>query len=69
MWGEKVADMCAACTGMRVPVRLIIKAENTLSFLPWKEVLGKGDVGKKLGSHGHRGTLKRGGMDHMARQG
>lgn len=50
-------------------VRLIIKAKNTLPFLPWKKVLGEGDIGKKLGSCGHRGTLKRGGMDPTVRQG
>lgn len=55
--------------GMKVVVRLMIKAKNTLSFLPWKKVLGEGDVGKKLGSHGHHGTLKRGGMDPTVGQG
>jgi len=53
---------------MKVPVRLIKKAKNTLSFLPWQKVLGEVDVGKELGSHGQCGTWKRGGMDPMARQ-
>lgn len=52
-----------------MPVRLIIKAKNILSFLPWKKVIEEEDVEKRLGSHGHRGTLKRGGMDPIARQG
>lgn len=61
--------MCGACRGMKVPVRLIIKAKNILSCLPWKKVTGEADIEKKLGSYGHRGTLKRGGMDPIARQG
>lgn len=54
-----------------MPVRLIVKAKNTLSFLPWKQVLGEGNRGKKAqlsqapwhteerrrGSHGETGVM------------
>lgn len=33
--------MCSARTGTKVCVRLIIRAKNTLSELPWKKWQGK----------------------------
>lgn len=37
----KGADTCSAHAGTKVRVRLIIRAKNTLSMLPWKKWQGK----------------------------
>lgn len=61
--------MRSACAGVKVLVKLIIKAKMTLSSLSWKEVPGEGDIGKKLGSCGHSGTGKGGGTGCVVRTG
>lgn len=57
--GGQGADTCSAPAGTKVCARLIIRAKNTLSLLPWKKGQGKEMQENQLGSHGHCGTVER----------